>query len=78
LTPYDVLLVLPFWAAIAWAGYRIGAYKGSPKTGLALGVLLGAVGVIIIACFPSTDEAKIERMRKQQEQRGSGHAAPDH
>jgi hypothetical protein len=45
-------------------GFGLGKYKGyswSPYVGAILGFLLGLIGVVIIACIPSTPQAKALR-----------------
>ncbi len=44
-------VLVAFWAILAFAGYYIGKDKNRAGEGLALGLLLGIIGVIIIACL---------------------------
>lgn len=37
------------WAAMSFAGWAVGRAKGRPVEGLVLGLVLGAIGVVIIA-----------------------------
>jgi hypothetical protein len=54
-------------AACAFAGYSIGKPKGYAGGGLALGLLLGIIGVIIIACVPTSREAKVREAQRSIE-----------
>ena len=61
-------LVVLIWAATgAIVGELIGARKGRPWTGVVLGVLLGWIGVIIIAVTPPTREKLVQRERERLE-----------
>lgn len=54
-----LMIVLGVWAALGWAGWGIGKSKGKAGVGLALGLLLGIFGLIIIACIPESAEHKM-------------------
>jgi hypothetical protein len=49
-------VILIFWAIFAFAGYYIGKDKNRAGEGLALGLFLGIIGVIIIACLKPNPE----------------------
>lgn len=70
MTPAGVFVFVIVLAACAFAGYSIGKPKGYAGGGLALGLLLGIIGVIIIACVPKSREAKVREA--QQSMRGPG------
>lgn len=65
----QIVIVMAIVCGIA--GFRIGTYKGHPIAGLILGLLLGLIGVGIIAIVPQTGAARVERaerrMRAEQE-----------
>ena len=54
----EVLIALVAWGLIATAGYHVGKYKGRPTAGLVLTILLGLLGLLILACLPKTQEVK--------------------
>lgn len=41
------------WAAFAFVGWKLGDAKGRPGLGIALGLLLGVFGLLIVALLPS-------------------------
>lgn len=45
-------------AAASWVGWKV---KGRPLTGFLLGVLLGWLGVLIIALVPPAPEMRVQR-----------------
>ena len=49
------MVFLLIWAACAVGGYFIGKDKGRAGEGLAWGLLLGVIGLIIIACRGPVD-----------------------
>lgn len=53
--------ILVIWGISALLGMIIGANKGRAGTGLVLGLLLGFIGVIIVAVMSPTPEAQAER-----------------
>jgi len=64
---------LLIWLVVAvgfgFAGWGIGKGKGRPALGAWLGFLLGLIGIIIIACIPKTQAAKLaEEQRRYQVQ----------
>jgi hypothetical protein len=65
-TPWQVLLLI-VGVGCAFGGYQIGKHKGLPGLGLLLGLLLGVIEVIIIACVPQTREAKVAAAQWQYE-----------
>lgn len=67
MTPGSAVIVVILWAIFAWAGWTVGKYKGYAGGGLALGLLLGVIGLIIIACIPQSREAKVAAAQRQYE-----------
>jgi hypothetical protein len=63
--PAQVLVVLIGWALIATAGYHVGKYKGREAAGLALTILLGLIGLVILACLPKTQAVKAAEAQRQ-------------
>jgi hypothetical protein len=61
----QVLVVLIGWALIATAGYHVGKYKGREAAGLTLTILLGLVGLLILACLPKTEAVKAAEAQRQ-------------
>ena len=48
------LFVLLLWAACGFVGWRLGESKGYPVLGVVLGLLLGVIGLLIIALVPGS------------------------
>jgi hypothetical protein len=67
MTPGMVLIALVVALACAFAGQRIGKPKGYPGAGFAIGLLLGILGVVIVALMPETEAAKAARAWRQYE-----------
>jgi predicted membrane channel-forming protein YqfA (hemolysin III family) len=65
MTPLATLILLIWAVAAAVVAYHIGNRKGRPGTGLLLGLLLGWIGVIIIAFVPPTHDALVQRERER-------------
>ncbi len=63
----SAVIVVVLWAIFAWTGWTIGKSKGYAGGGLALGLLLGLIGIIIIACIPQSKEAKAAAAQRQYE-----------
>jgi len=77
MTPFGTLILIIWVAIAAIVAARIGSRrKGRPNLGLILGLLLGWIGVIIIACVPPTRDMLVlrerERLQIQREARGGG------
>jgi hypothetical protein len=67
MAPGVVLFVLVVTLGCAFAGQAIGKPKGYPGAGLAIGLLLGILGVVIVALMPETEAAKAARVQRQYE-----------
>jgi hypothetical protein len=63
--PAQVFVALIGWALIVTAGYHVGKYKGRETAGLILTILLGLVGLVILACLPKTEAVKEAEARRQ-------------
>jgi hypothetical protein len=61
----QVLVALIGWALIVTAGYHVGKYKGRETAGLILTILLGLVGLVILACLPKTQAVKAAEAQRQ-------------
>jgi len=55
----QLLVALVVAVGFGFAGWGIGQGKGRPALGWWLGFLLGLIGIIIIACVPKTQAAKL-------------------
>jgi hypothetical protein len=60
-----LITALFIWVGSIVAGIFLGKYKGREGAGIALTVLLGLLGLLILACLPRTDAAKIAEAQKQ-------------
>src|SRR5271170_5111057 len=67
MTPAQALVALIGWALIVTAGYHVGKYKGRQTAGLTLTILLGLVGLLILACLPKTQAVKMAEAQRQYE-----------
>jgi hypothetical protein len=65
--PVFALVVIAVMLACGFAGQAIGRPKGYPGAGFAIGVLLGLLGVVIVALMPETEAAKATRLQRQYE-----------
>jgi hypothetical protein len=63
--PAQVFVALIGWALIVTAGYHVGKYKGRETAGLVLTILLGLVGLVILACLPKTQAVKAAEAQRQ-------------
>ena len=63
--PAQVFVALIGWALIATAGYHVGKAKGRATTGLTLTILLGLIGLLILACLPKTQAVKAAEAQLQ-------------
>jgi hypothetical protein len=63
--PAQVFVALIGWALIVTAGYHVGKYKGRETAGLILTILLGLVGLVILACLPKTEAVKAAEAQRQ-------------
>ncbi len=74
MSPFQVLLVLAWVITAVIAAMLIGKRKGRRWTGFTLGLLLGWIGVIIVAVLPPTHDAQVrrERERLQVQREASG------
>ncbi|HET9975594.1 MAG TPA: hypothetical protein VFQ68_45735 [Streptosporangiaceae bacterium] len=80
MNPAETVAVLLVWVLAAmYAGSAIGTRKGRPAAGFALGLLLGWIGVAIIALTPPTRDVLVRRERERQQiqrEAREGPAAP--
>lgn len=49
------------------AGYYLGKYKGQVQAGLVLTIILGLLGLVILAFIPRSREAKVAAAQRQYE-----------
>ena len=61
----QLLVVLIGWALIVTAGYHVGKSKGREAAGLTLTILLGLIGLLILACLPKTQAVKAAEAQRQ-------------
>jgi hypothetical protein len=57
------------WSGVIIAGFYVGKHKGREGAGIALTILLGLVGLLILACLPQTEAAKIEAAQREYQMR---------
>lgn len=62
--PWQLGIFLAVALICGFAGDRIGKYKGRGY-GFPLGFLLGVIGLVILACLPRTEDAKVEARTRQ-------------
>ena len=80
MTPALTLIALT-WAGSIVASYFLGKYKGRVSAGIILTVILGPLGLLILACLPRTRAAKTASAQRLYESapepvRRAGYAYP--
>ncbi len=65
--PGVMLVVVVIAMACGFAGQAIGRPKGYPGAGFTIGLLLGILGVVIVALMPETEAVKAARAQWQYE-----------
>ena len=63
--PGVMLVVVVVAMACGFAGQAIGKPKGYPGAGFTIGLLLGILGVVIVALMPETEAVKAARAQWQ-------------
>jgi hypothetical protein len=63
--PGVMLIAVVIALVCGFAGQAIGRPKGYPGAGLAIGLLLGVFGVVIVALMPETEAVKAARAQWQ-------------
>ncbi len=63
--PAQLFGALIGWALIVTAGYHVGKSKGRATAGLTLTILLGLVGLLILAFLPKTQAVKAAEAQRQ-------------
>lgn len=66
MNPLQTLILLIWALGGTVAATVVGRRKGRPWTGFTLGLLLGWIGVIIIAVTPPTHAMRVQRERERQ------------
>lgn len=66
MNPGQALILLVWVVAATVVATIIGNRKGRPWTGFTLGLLLGWIGVVIIAVTPPTHAMRVRRERERQ------------
>ena len=66
-SPFKTLILLIWVLGAIIAAILTGRRKGRPWTGFVLGLILGWVGVAVIACIPRTHEMRVRRERERQQ-----------
>jgi hypothetical protein len=61
-----LLVCLLFWAALGFVGWKLGDSKGRPGLGVALALLLGLLGLLIVALLPSAKPRTDQEMWQQR------------
>ncbi len=59
--------LLLVWAGCIVAGYYLGKYNGQVQAGLVITVILGPLGLAILALIPRSHAAKVAEAQKQYE-----------
>jgi hypothetical protein len=65
MTPLATLILLVLALTAIFTAGAIGNRKGRPLAGFLLGLLLGWIGVIIIAVLPPTRDMQVQRERER-------------
>jgi hypothetical protein len=59
----NVLVLVLIWIACGIVGWKLGESKGRPALGLVLGVVLGLIGLLVIALLPAaTPRYAVDRL----------------
>lgn len=66
MTPGTTLLLL-VWGGCIVAGYYLGKYKGQVQAGLVLTIILGLLGLVILAFIPRSHAAKVAEAQRHYE-----------
>jgi hypothetical protein len=59
------IVFLVIWIGLIVAGYYVGKSKGRVALGIILTIILGLIGLIIVACLPKTAAAKAAEAQQQ-------------
>lgn len=65
MSPLATVILLIWVVGAIFAAGAIGNRRGRPGTGFLLGLFLGWIGVIVIACIPPTREMLVLRERER-------------
>jgi hypothetical protein len=65
MTPIGALILLVWAVGGIFAAGAIGRRKGRPWAGFLLGLVLGWIGVVIIALIPPTHDAQVQQERER-------------
>ncbi len=66
-SPFKTLILLIWVLGAIFTASAIGNRKGRPGTGFLLGLILGWIGVAIIALTPPTRDMQVQRERERQQ-----------
>lgn len=66
MTPGATLFIL-IWIGSVVGGYFVGKYKGFPGAAIGITIILGVLGLAIVACLPRTRAAKVAEAQRRYE-----------
>jgi hypothetical protein len=71
-----VIVLLLIWIACGVVGWKLGESKGRPALGLVLGILLGLLGLLIVALIPAANTRSDHELWQERQAGQSWHAPP--